>query len=146
MDRRRVIDEAISTLQLKEELDWDKLLWMPGEKKFFLPSIEIPSIHLWMNWDYDRQVQSLVEAARRSNPLLEGRWEGFCDECIGADTYRDEYLGISREERPVVRRYRDVQRSETPMWRATHPGDPRSLRVPLETRPSFYTEFNWGKK
>lgn len=147
MDRRGVIDKAISTLQLKEELDWDRLLWMPGEKKFFLPSIELFP-RLYLNWDFDKNIQALIQEARRRPQETVGRWEGMCDECYNENPVR-EWMGINR--------------SETPMWRATNlrPANPRSLRVPLDipasrrfvaddrkeiVRPSFYTAFDWAKK
>lgn len=80
MDRRKVIDQAISTLQLTEELDWDRLLWIPGEKKFFLPSIELRT---GIDWGFDpafltrsltiEMLKNAMDSVTRS--LYLGSWE-----------------------------------------------------------------------
>ena len=80
MDRRKVIDQAISTLQLTEELDWDRLLWIPGEKRFFFPSIELAT---GMDWGFapsflqrSLTIEMLEETTKRVfQNLYLGSWD-----------------------------------------------------------------------
>ncbi len=122
MDRRKVIDQAISTLQLTEELDWDKLLWIPGEKKFFLPSIELKT---GIDWGFDPAfltrsltMEMLKEASDRiTRSLYLGSWDN-----PPAEPSRQQFRGYDRYCECVPSRGNFINGS-------------REMRVPVQIRP-----------
>lgn len=138
MDRRKVIDQAISTLQLTEELDWDKLLWIPGEKKFFLPSIQLETI-TWLGFDpvfrgRSLTIEMLEEVSQRVfQSLYLGSWDNppadpsqaqlrgydrYC-ECVPG---RTQFITSNREIRVPMELGRVTELSESVRQRTIRQG------------------------
>jgi hypothetical protein len=107
MNERHRQQQFPSPFELPEmELDPEKLLWVPGRKKIFIPSAPKPAVGF--DWSFSLEPIRPVTIQNLDFASL------YLDRCICVPG-RSEYMGISREV-PIT--YQNIRRSERPAWRS----------------------------